>query len=322
MIGGVALLGVLAAIMAIVVFGGGDDPEPSPTPSPSASASVAPSEAPSAEPSASAAPSTSAGASATPPPSPASLELDTIVAATVNDLSVRSGPGTSQTRLGSIAAGTPGYVVDGPVDAEGYRWYLLSALGLPPNSGCAGPIETDPFNCPSWFGWVASGSADAPWLTDDAGDADACAESPFAFEEIVIGVTDLMRLHCFGSDPFTFRAWWPEIPDDAGLGGACSSQDEPGGWLICQHINDNGVMIGSDQGFGGIGLNVSIDPASGVTMPERGTWVELTVHLDDPAAQACGETTFADEEGGPPERWVTFCRGQMVVESVSAVDGP
>jgi hypothetical protein len=81
-------------------------------------------------------------------------------------------------------------------------------------------------------------------------------------------------------------------------------------------------MIDDDQEFGGIGLNVSIDPASGVSMPERGTWVELTVHLDDPAAQACGETTFAEQEGGPPERWVTYCRGQMVVESVAAVDGP
>jgi hypothetical protein len=136
-------------------------------------------------------------------------------------------------------------------------------------------------------------------------------------------VTDLMRLACFGSDAFTFRAWWPEIPDDAGLGGACAAQDEPSGWLLCQNINYDVVMIDDSQDFGGIGLAVSVDPASGVSMPERGTWLGLTVHLDDPTAQSCGEDAvgvMAEER--QPEAWVLFCRGQMVVESVTAVDGP
>jgi hypothetical protein len=308
--------------MGVLVFGGlgGSGESPTPSASASTSASAEPSEPASVEASASSAASASAAPSETPASSPASLELDTIVAATVSDLSVRSGPGTSQERLGSLAAGTPGYVVDGPVDAEGYRWYLLSALGLPPNTGCAGPIENDPFDCPVWFGWVATGSAEAPWLSDDAGDADACAGSPFDFEDIVIGVTDLMRLHCFGSDPFTFRAWWPEGDPDVG---ACASQDSATGWLICQQINENLVTIGEDQGPEGIGLRVSIDPASGVTMPGRGTWLELTVHLDDPASQGCGEDAQgADAEERTPEQIVLFCRGQMVVETVSAVDGP
>lgn len=326
MIIGVALLAILATVMAVLVFGGDDDPDGSPTPTASASEgaseAASPSEAASVEPSASAseAPSASAG----PTPTPVSLQIDSIVATTVGDLSVRAAPGTGSTRLGSLAVGTPAFVVAGPNDTGGYRWYLLSALGLPPNTGCAGPIETDPFNCPAWIGWVAAASQDGvPWLTDAAGDADACVETPFAFEDIVIGVTDLMRLHCFGSDPFTFRAWWPEIPDDAGLGGACAADGTPSGWLLCQNINYNGVTIGSDQGFGGIGLNVSIDPASGVTMPERGTWVELTVHLDDPAAQSCG-TDGADlpEDNRTAEQLVLFCRGQMVVESVTAVEGP
>lgn len=58
-------------------------------------------------------------------------------------------------------------------------------------------------------------------------------------------------------------------------------------------------------------------------MPERGTWVELTVHLDDPAAQSCGaDGVGAMAEERTPEAWVLFCRGQMVVGSASAVDGP
>jgi hypothetical protein len=131
-----------------------------------------------------------------------------------------------------------------------------------------------------------------------------------------------VRLACFGSDPFTFRGWWPEIPDDAGLGGACASEEEPSGWLLCQNINYNGIVVDDTQEFGGLGVNVSIDPASGVSMPDRGTWVEVTVHLDDPAAQGCDEAALAHGGTDPPESYVLFCRGQMVVESVTAVDGP
>jgi N-acetyl-anhydromuramyl-L-alanine amidase AmpD/uncharacterized protein YraI len=41
------------------------------------------------------------------------------------DLSVRDGAGTGYTRLDVAPQGTPGTVVDGPVDNDGYRWYKL-----------------------------------------------------------------------------------------------------------------------------------------------------------------------------------------------------
>ncbi|MGZ8564084.1 MAG: hypothetical protein ACXWWU_10755 [Candidatus Limnocylindria bacterium] len=320
MIGGVILLAILALVLAILVLGGGrDDPGASKEPSPSIAASVEPRDSASATPSVSDAPTSSPSAEAQPSVAPIELALDTIVVTTVDDLTVRAAAGTGAERLGSVANGAPSYVAGGPVDADGYRWYLVSGLQLPPNTGCAGPFETDPYNCPVWFGWVASGSPDGTaWLEAQPQE---CAEAPFEFEEIVIGVTDLMRLACFGSDAFTFRAWWPEIPDDAGLGGACV-QDAPSGWLICHTMYDV-VMIDDSQDFGGIGLGVSIDPASGVSMPERGTWLELTVHLDDPTAQSCDDDAvgvMAEEQ--MPEAWVLFCRGKMVVESVTAVDGP
>ena len=321
MIIGVALLAILAGVMAFIVLGGEGDPDPSPSASASASASAAPSASGEPSPPASVAASASAAASAG--SSPTALEIDSIVATSVGELSVREAPGTGATRLGSLALGTPAFVVAGPSSADGYQWYQLSGLGLPPNTGCAGPIETDPFNCPVWIGWVAAASLDGvPWLTDDAGDADECAPTPIEFEEIVIGVTDLMRLSCYGSDPFTYRAYWGELGEN-GVGGVCPSQDAPSGWLICQNLNQNFVAIGDDEASASIGLLVSIDPASGVTMPERGTWVELTVHLDDPAAQSCGEDVDeSDAADRSAEEMVLFCRGQMVVETVTAVDGP
>jgi hypothetical protein len=238
------LLGILAIVLLAILLGGDDGDTGDATPTPTASGPAASSAASAG---ASAPASGSPGGTAAPGSASAgvTLERDAVVATTVEDLAVRSGPGTSEERLGSLAIGTPAFVVDGPVDGDGHRWYLLSGLGLPPNTGCSGPFETDPFNCPVWFGWVASASQEGePWLTDDAGDADACAPMPVEFEEIVIGVTDLMRLHCFGSDPFTFRALWPETPDDAGE--ACVAQDAPSGWLLCQQTNENLVTIGEE----------------------------------------------------------------------------
>ena len=320
LVGGIVLLAILTVVLAALVMGGGTEPIASDEPSPSVGTSASPG-ASGATPSASGA--AIASPSAAPQPSfvPTDVGLDTIVMTTVDGLSVRADPGTDAERLGSLANGTPGFVAGGPVDAGGYRWYLVSGLGLPPNTGCAGPFENEPYNCATWFGWVASGAPDGTaWLAAQPQD---CAEAPFAFEEIVIGVTDLMRLACFGSDSFTFRAWWPPAPDDAGLDVPCLAQDRPSGWLMCQQLHDAIVMIDDTQDAGGIGLRVYIDPASGVSMPERGTWLDLTVHLDDPAAQSCGDDAVgAMGEERTPEAWVLFCRGQMVVESVSAVDGP
>ena len=246
----------------------------------------------------------------------------TIVATTVDGLSVRSAPGLGGERLGTIELGAPSFVVDGPTAADGFAWYLVSGLGLPPNTGCSGPLDTEPFNCPIWFGWIAAaGEAGEPWL--ESWDQDDCPQAPLSAEVLAIGRTALMRLHCHGSEPITFRGWWPEIPDDAGLGGACVGQDEPSGWLLCQNINYNLILADDNEDFFGLGVRVSIDPASGASMPERGTWVEVRAHLDDPAAQGCDEAANASGDSErPDERIVLECRSELVLEAAEAVAGP
>jgi hypothetical protein len=58
-------------------------------------------------------------------------------------------------------------------------------------------------------------------------------------------------------------------------------------------------------------------------MPDSGTWVELRVHLDDPAAQGCDEAAQTFEEPDQrPEQYVLDCRAELVVESATAVEGP
>jgi hypothetical protein len=88
-------------------------------------------------------------------------------------------------------------------------------------------------------------------------------------------------------------------------------------WLICQNINYNGLVASESAGFSSPWLKVTINPATGVTMPPRGQWVEVVGHLDDPAARNCRPTNMDDFFGD-----VLTCRTELVVESVSPVAGP
>ncbi len=315
MVVGVVLLAVLATALVLVLLGGDVDPDVgAASDEPSASTSPSPNPSTSAD-----VPSPSASTSSTTSPDLASIAHDSVVETTVERLSLRGGPSTDAERLGSLALGTVAFVVDGPVEADGFTWYQVSGLGLPPNSGCAFP-ETEPINCPAWFGWVAGHAPNGdPWLASHALE---CPQAPLDAETVILGRSNIERLACFGADRFTFRAFWPKIPDDAGLGGACTADSEPSGWLLCQNINYNYIASAESADFG-IGVTVSIDPTSGVAMPPRGTWIELTAHLDDPAAQACDEAAqSAGWTDYDPAAVVLGCRAELVVEAVQPVAGP
>ena len=318
LVSGIIVLTVLAALLLFLVLTRqpGGSASASATPSPSASAAASPSAT------AADSPDGSPAGTAEPGAAPPDLAHDTIVTTLVDGLSVRAEPALGGELLGTLALGAPSFVVDGPTASDGYAWFLVSGLGLPANTGCTGPAETEPFSCPVWWGWAAAASETGdPWLQPTG--ADDCPDEPLTAESLSIGVTAIMRLACFGSEPITFRGWYPEVPDDAGLGGACASQDEPSGWLLCQNINYDFVLADEDQDFFGIGVRVSTDPAGSASMPERGTWVEVTAHLDDPAAEGCDEAAHAaGEPDRPDEQIVLDCRAELVLDAAEAVDGP
>jgi hypothetical protein len=281
-------------------------PEPS---TPSASATPAPSQ------------STSTTPTASPSPGAGGIVIDSLAKSTVAGLTVRATPGTAGARLGTIDTGQMGFVLAGPVSADGYAWYQLAAPGLPPNAGCEPPFLTTPFNCPDWLGWVAAGPPGSqPWLEATTL---PCPASPMNLEALILQPsprTPLERLACYGSTSITVRGWWPQIPAGAGLGGLCGPPVNPNPfWLVCQNLNYNQLVISESEGFEGVGMKVSIDPATGMTMPPRGQWVEVVGHLDDPAARDCAPVG----SGGPdPVRVVLTCRTEFALESVAPVAGP
>lgn len=306
---------IMLPLLAVLLVACGGTAAGTPIPSPSVAPTDPESEPAAPSPSPSARESDSPSASPLPsapadPPVPA-IAADTVVRTTVAGLRLREEPTTRAASLGTLSNGAQSYVVDGPVAADGYRWYLLSGLGLPQYSGCSGPMPTDPWECPVWFGWVAAGSPDGDaWLVEH--DLDCPTWPAVVDHDIILGVQRIAYLACFGGEERSLTGFYPPIPDDAGLGGACAGV--PGGlsWIACnlgyEHVNP------AETDPFGSGFVFSVEPDA-VAMPDRGQWVRVTGRFDHRAADACAF-------GEAPIRSVLQCRAQFVVERAEVVPAP
>ena len=296
----VIVLGILAGCGAETA--GSPSPSGTDQPTPRASATVAP------PPPASASISASTASPTTSAPAEAAIPIDTVVATAVERLSLRRTPGTAGERMGFLELETVAYILEGPTEVDGLPWYRVTGLGLPYASGCVTTPPTEPITCPAFHGWAAGASeAGDPWLAaTDPGDC------PEASIESVSEWGFTWRLICWSEEAVTFDAWWPELPPDAGLGGACPQESEPAGFLYCQSVN--GLSASPEEGPVNR-ITLSIDPASGVSMPERGQWIGVTGQFDHPLAEACAALAGDDED---PDHAVFGCRLQFVPASVEA----
>lgn len=283
---------------------------PAPSQAPSGPIGESPTTVPEATPGETGSPSDSPAPTTPSEPPSQAIAVDSVVRTISTGLRLREDPTTRAASLGTLAEGSQSYVVDGPVAADGYSWYLLSGLGIPQYSGCAGPMRSDPWECPVWFGWVASASTDGdPWLTTDAPDCPAWPE--VVTHGITLGVPRITYLACFGGQERTLTGFYPLIPDDAGLGGACGGVPEELSWIACNLGYEHIGTAETDQ-FG-TGFVFSVDPSVGV--PDRGQWIRLTGRFDHAAAQECAF-------GAEPERSLLQCRAEFVVDAAEAVSAP
>jgi hypothetical protein len=191
-------------------------------------------------------------------------------------------------------------------------------MGLPYASGCITPEPGGLLEgCPAWLGWVAAAAEDGTAYLAPAA-TPQCPEPTYAIESLS-EMQSTLRLVCLDAEPLTFRAWWPEEPDDVGQGSAtCPAADTELAWLVCQNTSDNG--LNADPSEPGRRLTASIDPASGVSMPARGQWVEVTGHFDDPTAQRCGEV--AELMGSDAGAVIFNCRLQLVLTAAAPTTAP
>ncbi len=277
----------------------------------SASTGATPSESGSAAPAATPTPAPTD----TPPPTPSAtpiaaltkLSLATVAAASLN---VRVAPSASAAllKVASFAGGknplTSGdqvLVVDGPVDAGGYRWYAVGLTQDPGFTSASVPV-----------GWVAGASGTTAWLLPNT------SKCPTPGVTAIAALSLVARVGCYGSGPMTFTAHQAATPPEGGLGGACLPPPGQPGWLVCDNIGYDWVNADGGTTWS---LLLHFDPATGIPatglapVGTTGPAYQITGHFDDPAAQACSANTSPNDVGELSD-WLT-CASKFVVDKLT-----
>ena len=320
---GIVVLAVLATVLAVVLLTRGDDGTGTPVATPTATAGgsgtpVASATDGSPAPGASTSASTPA-ASAGPTPVVAApdgiLPAGSVVEVTADGLRVREEPSTSSPVLATLPAGEALYILAtpnllGPIEAEGYDWYLV-------------------MHAQDWHGWPEHppGSGDGPSAdprTSGFVAARSGSESFVALEPVTCpaGTVDIhtiyamipwARLACFGDRQLTFEGTY----GCGGCGGLAPGTFAPA-WLI-HPINFNLLQPPYAEGHRAVEILVLRDPPEGPALEdvEPGSVLLVTGHFDDPLAVDCVIAPGGPGEEQPAHEGAAelLCREQFVVES-------
>jgi hypothetical protein len=241
----------------------------------------------------------------------------TLIEATVEGVTLREEAGVDGERIGTLQIGALNYVVEGPVETDGYEWYRLSGPGLPPSSGCTTPLPVDPLTCPVWFGWAAAGdpATGDPWFAV----AEFDCPDPAAETSDFLGLSLILHLACYRDEPISFTAWTLDAPAEAPADGCLEAAAEVA-WLYCDDAYVLSVAPRPEEAAAFLG--VFVDPASGVATPERGQWVAVEGAFDHPRAAECGEAEAAFSDDPRPDQAILDCRARFVATSVEPAPAP
>lgn len=237
-------------------------------------------------------------ATATSTPAP-ELEADDIAEVITNDLVVRSRPEISgrsaidEIRLNQ-GEGVLLFVLDGPIAADGYDWYLVAPFLEAVDDVVRGPLPG--------IGWVAAGTQGEDWI---APRTDACADRRTSLEAMLF-TPPLLSLACFGDRELVFE----------GLFGECTYVT-PGtvspSWLapttFCSLHSERPTDIAGPFRF-------QVVPGALDIPPSRGQRIRVTGQFDHPAAQDCEHHPLEGEEARPHEQVVLDCRSNFVATRI------
>jgi len=270
-----------------------------------------------------AAPSPSASVTTTSPP-PASqtpadtdtIPLDSYAHVVTDDLRVRSKPGVSDDseKLEPLLQdGMLVVVLDGPISASGYDWYLVQPT-----------IWFDSEIYPP-FGWVAAAGKDGEiWLESAAVD---CPTMPTDLTNLGGSEHDQLfyEITCFGGTEITFRA---RLGSPEAMCGAEAPWGTDPIWFDSCY-SDASYLLPIDESGGGVPFFPTWAPEVDLrTLPDPGSEpedlpiVEVTGLYDHPAARTCQSRRNFEEPDTPapdPAETVFYCRLQFVVTSLRNV---
>ena len=234
----------------------------------------------------------------------ATLGPDAVAEVVTSDLVVRSEPAISDTSTiypNTLEAPMLLYVVDGPVAADGYDWYLVKPFHadyLPHGDELViGPL----------IGWVAAASRDGEaWIEP------ASIDCPAPDLDGVRRLSPTGRLACFGDQELELSGEFGGcvVSDPATTSPAWLNHS--GCFLFPPGYREGAVV--PDPG----GLMMRMDGNVGMPQDIRAPIV-VTGHFDDSAAATCSQLPGASViDPRPPELVVLQCRTQFVVTGVAS----
>ncbi len=300
----------LAAVMVLVAACQADaSAEQSSPPSPPQSAGPSAEVGPSASASASASavvatPSASASVAAT--PARPGLAADTMARVIAESVVMREAPGRDSefvrvgcydvpqpcapVLLGPAAGIERLFIVEGPVAADGYEWYLAGT-------------STDNAIGAQYVGWVPEGDTAGPWVVTMEV---ACPEEPIGLADVTLSaIGRLELLSCIGDRELTLRGWYPEPPPDICDTPTCVPQD------AVPEICSFGAMSlrPIEAPWAGDANHLGWWGDSGAELPhlERNTWIVVTGHFDHDMPSWCNGSDAVKLN----------CRLEFVVTSVA-----
>lgn len=211
------------------------------------------------------------------PAPPTRLLAHSFALVVVPELNVRTAPSTSAPQLESGGVTSPPvevrygsgtldgivdlYILDGPVNADGYRWWQVAptqAVGFKP-------------------GWVADGNqpGTVDWLVPVAA---PCPAPPVEVADVTLTRASwAVRLGCFRGQTLTFRGWIAWEFYDSGWEGAIFPVQR--GWEDPDSIDRLDFMLLPEAG----------------SLPKTDQWIEIVGQFDHPyAAKHCEGATLLE----------------------------
>ena len=244
------------------------------------------------------------------------IPADAYARVVTNDLRVRTKPGVSadSKKLEPLLQdGVRVVVLDGPVQASGYDWYLVQ------------PTITSDTADPYPFGWIAAASKDGePWIQSESVE---CPPLPTTLEQLAemnqVG-SSFVEITCFGDQKITFPARLVTPSEWCGLGEWPALEPE---WMGECTTAPN-YLVGLDDDEGGMSLHprwlpdvdLSIAPAV-ESPPDAWPTVEVTGLFNHPEAMTCSSGKSTDSPAPDPAYTVLGCRMLFVVTSLREGEG-
>ena len=240
------------------------------------------------------------------------LAPDTIALVATNDLRVRSKAGTNgKVQKPLLDAGVLVYVLEGPVEANGYRWYHVAPFG-PGEQAQALPS-----------GWVAGGDRDGKaWLQPATVPCPGLPVDAPGLENI----GPFTALACFGSQTLSFPARL--LVPEGMCGGDPPLQRSPDWFDPCTE-GDLQLIAAIDPSEEQAGLSIALDPS--VKLPEallvppeslaKAPLFDINGRYDHPAAKTCASTDPKGVDATVKAEIVLGCRLQFVVTSATPSAG-